>query len=133
MSDHVPGLTAEQSQEAAEIRAELDAILPNWRDNAKLPPLQYDYLARIKFLRKRLSLVTGQGANGALFGLSNVAQSPHPEWGVKIEDQMVNGVRTPIAHPIPPTPGVDMDPVFFTGPPKVAAADLIVDWIKAKL
>jgi hypothetical protein len=132
MKDRIPGLTAEQISEAAALREELDNIWPGWRQSKPFAHLPFDYMARLKFCLKRLSLLTGEGAGKAAdfgFGGRAPVAGPQPTWGVKIQTIQKEGQPFPIALPVQPTDGVPMDPVFYSGPPKVSAADVEVDVI----
>ena len=111
--DHAPDLTGFPSVIVAkcdEIMAELDDIWAPWRQRVPLTPLQFAHRARVKWLLKRLMLLSWR-------------EGGHPaprDWGVHI----CRDTRDPnesYAHPIPP--GLERNADMWT-PPKLSVDEL---------
>lgn len=79
--------------------AELDAIWPNWRQKERFDHVDYALKARIKWLLKRLSLLTSRDEAGR----------PAPkDWDVLIVKDRRNPSQC-YAHPVIPATGNDSE------------------------
>jgi hypothetical protein len=78
---------------------ELDAIWPNWRQKARFDHVDYQLKARIKWLLKRLALLTSRDEHG----------NPAPkDWDVLVVKDRRNPSQC-YAHPVIPATGENDD------------------------
>jgi len=108
--DHAPDMSGFPSAivaKATAIMGELDDIWPLWRQRYPLSGLDFDHRARVKWLLKRLLLLSWR---------SGGAPAPR-DWGVHICASR-HDPRECFAHPIPPGTARNAD--MWTPPPLTA-------------